>query len=391
MNILRVLFVIDSLRKGGIKTSLINLLNCYDFKNDTVELLSFHDVTESLPELPNHVKIIRTTKLLNLVSSTSDELRYHKFQFIIRKFLALLCKLFGSNIVYKCIFLTVKSVKGYDVAISFTNNVGNRSLYYGSNKFVIEKVVSKKKIAWIHADFEKMGLTTKKDCAEYYYFDKVVAVSSDIKKKFLKYNPEMKSKVSVIYNYINEKKLDNLSNAIIDEKFNIDILNFITVTRLDENKDPLKIIEISKALKKQKHIFIWRIIGDGPLYNKLCELIKESKLDDVIKLYGYKLNPYPFIKQSDLYISTSKSEGYSLSVVESLYLKVPVLCGYYDSVYEVLDENNGWIIENKLEKYIDILDCFLQNKNIVREKSKKISMLHENKDISYKFYEVLYE
>ena len=95
MNILRVLFVIDSLRKGGIKTSLINLLNCYDFKNDTVELLSFHDVTESLPELPNHVKIIRTTKLLNLVSSTSDELRYHKFQFIIRKFLALLCKLFG--------------------------------------------------------------------------------------------------------------------------------------------------------------------------------------------------------------------------------------------------------------------------------------------------------
>lgn len=389
---MRILFVIDALRKGGIRTSLLNLLANLNYDQLDVSLFCFHLNEEDKDYIPSNVHVISPNKFLNIAAATSDELKQtNKINYFIRKTWALLCHFFNSNNVYNHLFKTEKRIFNYDIAISFTNNVGDHSLYFGCNKFVIEKVKASKKLCWIHADYEKMKLNTKINNKEYSYFNKIIFVSDETKKSFLKYNPELSNKTAVIYNLINEKLLDEKANFKINETITNKIVNLITIARLDYNKDPYKIIEIANYLKSNNFNFLWRVIGDGPLLKEMRKKTKDLNLNDVIHWYGYLENPYPYLSKSNLYISTSKSEGYSLAIVEALYFKVPILCGYYRSVNEIISPESGWIVENDAINFNKKLNELLSNKKTLTEIRKKIKIQHDNKSILKKFNEVLYE
>ena len=388
---MKILFVIDSLRKGGIRTSLLNLLANFNYKRYDVYLFCFHITESDEKYIPQNVTIIYPNKLFDLVASTSNELKsvsYKKYFF--RFFLSALCRIFNSDIIYNLIFKTEKRLFCFDVAISYTNNVSDHSLYFGSNKFVIEKVESKKKITWLHADYEKMHLNTAINNKEYEKFSQIITVSHETSNSFIKYNPNFKEKIVVIYNLINKNFLKNNANAMISENISNDKLNFITISRLDKNKDPEKIIKIALELKKSNFKFKWRVIGDGPLLNEMKRKTDLLDLKNEIIWYGFLENPYPYLKQSDLYISTSKSEGYSLSIVESLFFSVPVLAGYYNSINEILSLDSGWIVKNNYKDYIEILNIIFMHNDILNEKKMHVSILHKNSSILKKLDEVLY-
>ena len=177
---------------------------------------------------------------------------------------------------------------------------------------------------------------------------------------------------------------------MISENISNDKLNFITISRLDKNKDPEKIIKIALELKKSNFKFKWRVIGDGPLLNEMKRKTDLLDLKNEIIWYGFLENPYPYLKQSDLYISTSKSEGYSLSIVESLFFSVPVLAGYYNSINEILSLDSGWIVKNNYKDYIEILNIIFMHNDILNEKKMHVSILHKNSSILKKLDEVLY-
>ena len=63
------------------------------------------------------------------------------------------------------------------------------------------------------------------------------------------------------------------------------------------------------------------IIGKGEEKEKLINLIRESRLQNKIKLIGYKKNPFNIISQADVFVLTSKFEGSPNVLVEALYLK----------------------------------------------------------------------
>lgn len=388
---MKILFTIDALREGGITTSLINLLNNLDFDNDDIYLFSFHEINLSSNLIPKKVKIIKSNYLLDLVSSSSYEIKNNFVKFILRKFLAMLCYLFDSDIIYNFIFKFYNLNEEFDIAISYTNNVGDHSLYFGCNKFVIEKVNAKKKFAWLHVNYEKMRLNTKINNIEYTKFNKIIIVSNYSKQIFLKYNPNLSDKCSVVYNLCDIQALNLKANFPVQEDFDNKFLNLITISRLDENKDPYKIISISKKLKSNGIKFIWRILGNGPLYNEMIKLTKDNNLESNVKFYGYRDNPYPFLKKSDIYVSTSKSEGFGLSILEALYFRIPVLCGYYDSINEILDENSGWIIKNDVDCFVNkIIELYL-NYDLILEKKHTIHLLFSNEDNLIKIRRIFYD
>ena len=371
---MKILFVIDSFREGGISSSLKNLLNNLDLEENEIFLFSFKELSET--EKIKCVNVLESNYILNMAASTSQELKEDRLQYYFRKFLALGCRIFNSDRIYDLLFHSFNLNEKFDVAISFSNNVGDHSMYFGCNKFVLEKVNARKKIAWLHVNYESMKLNTKINNEEYSKFDEIIAVSEKSKQIFLKFNECLEYKTHVIYNVLNEKDLIDKALIPINVFFDKNCLNLVTVSRLDENKDPKKIIDVSIKLKEDGLKFKWRVLGSGPLLKEMKKLTIQSNLQDYVFWLGYIENPYPYIKNSDVYVSTSKSEGYGLSIAESLILKIPVVAGYYPSLYEVMNEKCGWIIDNNSDAFYDIISRLIRNRYEVEDKVITIYNLH---------------
>ena len=63
------------------------------------------------------------------------------------------------------------------------------------------------------------------------------------------------------------------------------------------------------------------IIGKGEKKNNLIEFIKKNKLQKKIKILPFKSNPYPYLKQAEVFILSSKFEGLPNVLLEAQVLK----------------------------------------------------------------------
>lgn len=87
---------------------------------------------------------------------------------------------------------------------------------------------------------------------------------------------------------------------------------FISTGLLNDRKNPIQLIECFKKSCRDDIKLI--LIGDGNLYE---ECLNRSKGTDNILVLGYKKNVSEYLKISDIYVSTSKSEGLPNSVLEA--------------------------------------------------------------------------
>lgn len=354
----KILFVIDSLRTGGIQTSLVNLLELLDCSELEISLLSFSTNDEFKKNIPNYVKILKSNKILSLICTPSNEVKKKGVSaFIFRKILALLCRIFSANFVYSILFKTISlDDQFFDVAVSYSNNGDNRSVYFGCNKFVLEKVRANKKISWLHVNYQALKMNTTRNNQEYRQYDKVICVSKDVESSFIKYLPDMYGKTEVIYNVLNIDDLYKKADFHYKNVWN-DGYRIITVARLDSNKNIKESLMVARILKENHLNFKWVILGDGPEYNTLRKLQDQLELFEEVEFLGNVSNPYPFIKDADLYVSTSLTESFGLSIYESLILSTPAVVKYYPAANEVVKDGiNGYIINGNEE---EIAECII--------------------------------
>ena len=66
-------------------------------------------------------------------------------------------------------------------------------------------------------------------------------------------------------------------------------------------------------------------------------------MSDSVVLFGRKDNPYPYIAEADILVSTSISETFSYVVFEAKSLGVPIVCSDFGTAPEILPENEGII------------------------------------------------
>ena len=167
----KIIIVSDSLRVGGIQRSLRTFLDNLNYNEYDITLFLFND---RYPEdLPTSIHLLKSNFFLRTISLTLKEAKSENFLvYFVRIFLAFLCKVLGSEFVYSTIFLFTKNIKYYDIALSYSNNGNNRTVYYGYNKFVLNKVKADRKITYLHVDYEIMRLNNKTNRNEYSKFDK---------------------------------------------------------------------------------------------------------------------------------------------------------------------------------------------------------------------------
>lgn len=93
--------------------------------------------------------------------------------------------------------------------------------------------------------------------------------------------------------------------------------------------------------------FFLTIIGEGPERENLALLAQDLGIADRIRLAGFTANPYPAMRDADLFILSSRYEGFPNVVLESNACGTPVVA--FDcpgGVAEIIrNDFNGWLVK----------------------------------------------
>ncbi|MDU4892493.1 MAG: glycosyltransferase [Clostridium sp.] len=373
----RLLFVMESLGIGGAEKSLVTILAQLDYSKYEVDLFLFQQMGEFSKLVPKEVNIIQVPirfKMFmeNPVDSLNILIKHKDIRLIILKFIELINLSFYRFILkkeyigWRFIRKAIESLpKEYDIAIGFMEK---KSIY-----FVVDKVKAKKKIGWIHTDYEKVEHSHKLDNMYFENLDNIVVVSEHGKEVLCKAFPKIKLKLSVIKNMVSPRLIKEMSNESIE---NLDInsgTNVIcTVGRLIEAKGIDIAIECGAKLNQDNINFKWIVIGEGSERNRLQNMINERHLEDKFILLGSRANPYPYINMADVYVQPSRYEGFGITVTEAKILNKPIIVSNIPEFLEQIEDNKTGMIYKNINELENKIEDLLSNEDIRQELSHNL-------------------
>ena len=127
----------------------------------------------------------------------------------------------------------------------------------------------------------------------------------------------------------------------------------VTVGRLVPQKGYDIAAKAAWLLKKRGIRFHWYVVGGGNT-TPIKKDIAQYGIHYCFTLLGAKANPYPYMKAADIYVQTSKFEGYCLTLAEARMLNIPCVTTNFDVVYtQMIDGENGLVVEMNAEAVAD--------------------------------------
>lgn len=180
---------------------------------------------------------------------------------------------------------------------------------------------ARKKIVWSHAYIRK----NEPIYGEWYnQFHKIFCVSEFAKKALTDNFPGLTEKTEVFHNLVNRETILCLSQ---DPAYGMtyDGMRLVTVGRLSKEKGQIIIPAVAHLLEDRGYSFKWYLVGDGDLREELETMIRKEGQEERVILLGNRNNPYPYIKACDIYVQTSLTEGWGLTVSEAKILQKPIV------------------------------------------------------------------
>lgn len=339
ITVYRILFVINTLGQAGAETALLSLLQTLAReKGEARYEISLYVLTgqgEMASRLPADVRLLNK-KYREESVLTAKGRKYLKKTVLKAMFTrGTVVKLFPYLVKNTCAMLGKKRLlpdkllwrvlsdggmvlpEEYDLAVSYLEG--------GAAYFVADHVKAAKKAAFIHVDYEKAGYTRALDKDCYLAFDKIFTVSDEVREAFLKAYPELPDKTEVFHNILNKEEI--VRRAEEGEGFTDGFtgMRLLSVGRLTAQKAFEVSVDAMKRLKDAGKNVRWYVLGEGDQRKKLQEQIDALGLTEDFILYGAVNNPYPFMKQADIYVHASRFEGKSIAIQEAQILGKPMV------------------------------------------------------------------
>ncbi|WP_336481244.1 glycosyltransferase [Bacillus sp. FJAT-53711] len=327
---------------GGIEKALISMLESMQKDEYDITVLVMGRGGELIDEIPNHVKV----KCLygNEKSIIEKIWNYTKRGNFINAFrigwytvLAKKAKTVYEQEMYQSKMLPIAETE-YDLAIAYHTPASFPVVY------VMNNIKAKVKAAWIHSDISQYERELQSYKNFYRRYDRIFCVSKFAMNKFVEVYPDLKGKASVFYNILDQKRLNLMS--VKDEGFNdkFDGIRILTVGRLTSQKGQDIIPSILMKLKSKNYNIKWYCIGDGESRSKLESMIKKYDLEEYLVLLGTKNNPYPYIKQCDIYVQPSRHEGYCITLAEARAFNKPIVTTDFVGAREQIENGQDGLI-----------------------------------------------
>lgn len=364
---------------GGVEKALIAMLKQFDYTEVNIDLYLENLGGELFEEIPPNVTCYK------IPSVTTSSMLKHPIAAIKKiKYLCLLKKNQYSYLEqnYYASKMLLPITKKYDIAIAYhaPNTV---PIFY-----VINQISAYNKYLWLHGDLDTNHGNEKIALKYHGMYDRVYCVSKSIKENFLYYHPDMEGKVDVFYNYIDLEEI--LEKSVVGKTFedNFSGMRLLTIGRLSKQKGYDFAIQVCKKLVDKGYHFRWYICGDGDEKETLRSMISLYGLEDIFVLLGNQENPYRFLKNCDLYVQTSRFEGYCTTTNEARMLCKPVITTDVSGAREqFINEKTGWIVPFAIDDLVERIEyCFnnLSHMDLVCKELQK--MKFQNKEEIKRLY-----
>lgn len=389
---MKIAFFVQHMLCGGVENALIALTKELINNGHKVDVYVIKKKGEFIDRLPKGVRLLSIPMAENvrnriLVGGIRVSIR----EAIEKKKILQALDLVINYIRYKNIFselsLDLNKIpelsEKYDIAVN----------YHMHSPFLVwylsERVSSEKKYTWIHNDFV---------CSRYPVYnlknylkcnDRFFGVSRQIIQEFVRIFPEYTTETEVALNIIPVNDILYRSmKGIPDEFLRVDSskLKLLTVGRIEEQKGYDLALEACLELINSgyRDRFVWYVLGDGTQLSELERQREKYGLEKHFQFLGVKMNPYPYFKNCDIYVQTSKHEGWGLTLSEAKIFNKPIVTTDFAGAKEqIVNGGTGTIVEINAHAIYKGIKEMIDNPQKRLEYSKQLSEESGNYDTSY--------
>ena len=344
-----LLFIIPSLHSGGAEKSLVTLLSLIDSGRYNVDLLLFRNEGLFSGCIPGHVNVIEAGEDYRYFDGSAKAalkffLSHGDFQNAVKRLMysaALKSRDadLRNRLSWKLLSCNLPGLpRVYDASIGFLEGT---AIYYS-----IDKTTAAKHIGWLHTDYDRIPEQKGMDEPYFRRIDCLVGVSSKCCEKAERAFPFLKGKTVVIENIISRKMIEAAADG--EKVYNTSggETTILTIGRLSPPKGIDLAVLACAELKKRGLGIKWFHIGKGERFDELKALAVKNGVENDFIFLGEKANPYPYIRQCDIYVQPSRFEGKSIAIDEVKCLAKPIVVTNFSTVVDqITDGVNGLIAE----------------------------------------------
>ena len=370
-----ILFSSGSLRMGGLERVLVEYLNKIDkdkYKITLFILSDFGELDVFRKDIPEYIDV-RFLKPEKLVTKTAY-LKHNKKN-LFNKMIYNLYMSLERYTLKKNFVKNLKEIEKVDVLIDFDSGLTKLS----------KETEDLKKIAWIHNSLPnllKKEKKIKKRGIRLDNYDKIVTICKEMKEETESIYPYLKEKIEYIYNPFDFERIENEAESTegltAEEKKLLEDKYILSVSRIDRTqKDYPTLIKAYKLLKEKGAEHKLYIVGDGDFKEELGRIIKSENLENDVKLLGQKKNPYVWMKNSDLFVHSSRYEGLPTVLIEAMILgKIVVSSACPTGPREILENGeSGLLFEIGDERgFAEEMYLGLSDKNTINKINERMEI-----------------
>lgn len=358
---MKILFVMYNMEIGGTRRSLLNLLEKMVKAGVQCDLLLFSPYGDFMNQIPHGVRVLHGDILMQSIYATKQTLKKYAPSYLVlmKAVQKILKKVFGEKRFYDHV------MRGY-AKRHFKNNDYDAVIAFQEGDCVkfATYVPSPCSLAWIHNDYGNLQGEQRGTPAIFSKLDSILFVAEGTRRTFVEAYPQFADKMRVIPNILPQDRIRESASDDDAERIFTDPnrIHIVSVGRVARQKAFERIPEVLDGLGTLSQRIEWSVIGDGPDLPRLREELETKGLQDCVRFIGARNNPFPLVRQADLYVLTSLYESQPMVVMEALTLGVPVLSTDFASVRELLGNKPfGVICENSVAGLTDSLRRLLES------------------------------
>ena len=332
----KILIRIGSLRHGGAEKVLATFLKNLPKDKYEIDLLLNLYSGKYLSEIPSWVNVIYLNKGEMITTNRLQDIPRKAFrvlyQWIMKRF---------PKLLYKCI------LKGKKYDIEFAGIHGFR------DEILQSPIKTSKKVMWIHNDLRKTQFHnyTDEEIRKFFGYDKILVISKHIQKDFENFakNDDERSRIVRIYNPLDTEEVLRKSQSLTLEK-QTSVPTFLSVGTIFPQKGFDRLLKVHRKLLDEGFPHNIIIIGDGYDFQNIKKLRDELGVQETTEMLGFTDNPYPYFRDADFYVLSSRYEGFPTVLFEAITLKKNIIATDVSGVREMLENGKlGFIVENTEE------------------------------------------
>lgn len=368
----KVLFVMNTMGRGGAEVALLALLNRPEMAEHEVSLYVMLGQGELIGRLPGSVRLLNSSfESADVLSAAGKRVMYGRIAKRILSRGSLLRNLpymadngirmlrgggiRADKLLWKAVADgTPPPDEEYDLAVAYLEG--------GATYYVSRCVKAKRKVAFIHVDYSHAGYTRRLDKGCYREFDRIFCVSDEVRTAFLNIYPEYAGRTGVFHNLIDRERILAMSEKGTGFTDDFDGPRILTVGRLVPQKAIGLSVEAMTILKRRGVRARWYVLGEGEERPALEKQIAAAGLEEVFLLPGVVDNPYPYYRQADLYVHCSRFEGRSIAIQEAQTLgKCVIVSDCSGNREQVIDGVDGILTELSPGDMADVIGRALED------------------------------